>query len=142
MPRRAKPHCVRKKSETGTAIALESPLGDLIGAGLLAVTIRNRRRRRCLSEPARLTAQGMSSVAKPISRETLYVIFICVVAFLATNATRLNHFSTFFNFFHKNHKKTKHIYSYYFFSWKGTLSDAGDGDGGGGEQLKTITINP
>ena len=55
---------------------------------------------------------------------------------------RRNHFSTTFQFFHNNHKKSvRLLFFHIFLPRKGTLTDAGDGDGAGGGN-KTHKITP
>ena len=50
-----------------------------------------------------------------------------------TNATRRNHCSTIFpfSFLQKSHNFNTNLFFLYFSPWNGTLTDAGDGDGGG-----------
>ena len=65
---------------------------------------------------------------------------------IVTNATRRNHFCTFFIYLHKTIKFSKIMFFPYSSPWKGALTDAGYGDGGGAtnhkqSQNKTVRTN-
>ena len=48
----------------------------------------------------------------------------------------------FFNFSHNNHKSSfKHFCLYILFPWKGTLTDARDGDGGEKNSKNNFVLN-